>query len=558
MKFALTFLVFSCLLLNSTLFLSDSIDTKSTKSSAVAYFNAWTVGWNADRLKNGLHGYWDSPIFYPVDNTFAFSEPQPATMLVAPLVWVSDSPLLAYKVWLVICLVGNGLAAVLICRRLKHRQTTQWVAGFGMILLPICQQRIDVIQLVPVWGILWFFSSLFLLSQKASVWRGVECGCAFSVCFALCLHHSLFLSLVMSIACVVFLPKLKTPAFFASSLVALFVATILICPMVLPVLQATEEHQFVRSEKLVERLSAHPADYIAGQDNAWLDPLHWFPSLKPDASASRRFQIGWIRMLFAAAAVIIAFRKKRNRRWTTFLILTGLSAFAFSLGPHLDIAGWKPWETVQQFVPGFQQVRNVFRFAWFVQIAVMLLAVAGFDALVDEYQRRRIAYGRSTWRNATLFVAGLIVAAEVWPQPATAHYVPPAHKHRQWVSFVHQECPPGQPIVCLPMSFGDRLKDMEIETRWMLLGLGHSVPMLNGYSGFFPDSYQQVVDTVNTAKASDELFAELMKRRVGLIVVARGFPITNAIKTFQSDSFVVEHLFADEIGVDIYSFRLKP
>ncbi|MEP3479518.1 MAG: hypothetical protein ABJZ55_09745 [Fuerstiella sp.] len=557
MKFAATFLVFVCLLLNGTLFLPDSIDTKSTKSTAVAYFNAWTVGWNADRLKHGMQGYWDSPIFYPVDRTFAFSEPQPATLLVAPLVWLSDSPLVAYKAWLVICLVANGMGGVLICRRLGHRQATQWVAGFSMILLPMSQQRIDVIQLVPVWGMLWFFSTLFLLNRRCSAGRAIECGVSFAACFALCLHHSLFLSLVMSIACVVFLPKLKNGSFVISSVIAIVVAGVLICPMVLPVLKASQEHGFVRSVKIVERLSAYPSHYIASQDNSWLDPLNWFDGLKPDAKKSRRFHLGWIRMLFAVVAVVFCFRQKQNRRWTMFLILTAAAGFVFSLGLHLNLAGWKPWETVQQYVPGFQQVRNVFRFAWFVQIALMLLALSGFDALVNAWDRRRAKTGSGVFAKAMMIMLGCLLAVEVWPEPATAHYVPAAHKHRQWVNFVQQECRAGQPIVCLPMSTGNRLKEMEIETRWMLLGLGHSAPMLNGYSGFFPKPYNHIVSVVNTAQASDQLFAELLFRKVTLIVVARGFPISHQMKTFQSENFELTEVFADDVGIDVYRLRSK-
>lgn len=478
-------------------------------------------------------------------------------MLVAPLVWISDSPLLAYKVWSVLCLVANGLAAVLICRRLDYQPATRWVAGFGMILLPLSQQRIDVIQLVPVWGILWFFSCVFLLDRKPSRGRAIECGIAFATCFALCLHHSLFLSLIMVFACSVYLPRLRHRTYLSSSLIAVVVACVLVAPIVLPIWDATKEHGFVRSAKLIEKLSAYPHHYIASQDNAWLDPLNWVSDFKPEASVSRRFHIGWIRMIFAIAAVVIAFRTKQQRRWTLFLVLIGIAAFAFSLGPHLVVGGWKPWESVQRFVPGFQQVRNVFRFAWFVQLAVMLLAVSSFDSLLLAIDQRKRTANTSIPQKVMLAVFGLILAAEVWPEPTTAHYVPSAAKHRHWVNFVRSECPPGQPIVCLPMAFGDRLKDMEIETRWMLLGLGHGVPMLNGYSGFFPTSYQQVVDIVNTAGASDELFAELMKRRVGLIVVAEGFPITTAMKNFQSENFEVQQQFSDDVGVDIYSFRLK-
>lgn len=557
MKFVLAFLFFACFLLRSTLLAPDCVDTKSTKSPAVAYFNVWTIGWNADRLKHGLSGYWDSPIFYPEANTFALSEPQPATLLVAPLVWASGSPILAYKMWLLICLVANGFFAVLLARRLKFHVASQWVAGFAMILLPMSQQRIDVIQLVPVWGILWFFSCLFELSQKATLKRGIECGVSFAACFYLCLHHSLFLSLLMPFSCLVFVPLFRNRGFAISAVCAAVVATVCVVPVVLPVMEATADHAFTRSPDLVSRLSAYPSQYLASQKNAWLDPLNWFDGWKPDASLSRRFHIGWGRMLFAVIAIAFAFRNRTHRRWTVFLLLTALAAFAFSLGPHLNLGSWVPWSTVQEYVPGFKQVRNVFRFAWFVQIAAVLLAIQGFDILVQRsVQLKHVE--RLTWKRVLATAGlGLLLAFEVWPEPSIQHYAPAARKHKKWVNFLREQCPPGQPVVCLPMAFGNRLKDLEIETRWMLLSLGHGIPMVNGYSGFFPAHYNQLVGVVNRAGASDELLNELMRRQVGLIVVARGFPITNKIRTFQSDQFEMQHLFADEIGVDIYAYRLK-
>jgi hypothetical protein len=42
-------------------------------AATVPLFNVWTVWWNADRAASGFSGYWDAPIFYPTEKTFAFS-----------------------------------------------------------------------------------------------------------------------------------------------------------------------------------------------------------------------------------------------------------------------------------------------------------------------------------------------------------------------------------------------------------------------------------------------------------------------------------------------------
>ena len=55
-----------------------------------------------------------------------------------------------------------------------------------------------------------------------------------------------------------------------------------------------------------------------------------------------------------------------------FLLATGTLAFVCSLGLRLDIYGWQPWSTVSAVFPGLAQARNVFRFAFFVQMVVVL------------------------------------------------------------------------------------------------------------------------------------------------------------------------------------------
>jgi hypothetical protein len=37
-------------------------------------FNAWLLTWGADRLPHGLQGFWNPPVFYPYQNSLAYSE----------------------------------------------------------------------------------------------------------------------------------------------------------------------------------------------------------------------------------------------------------------------------------------------------------------------------------------------------------------------------------------------------------------------------------------------------------------------------------------------------
>ena len=35
--------------------------------------NTWILAWDADRIRHGLHGLWNTPMFFPYDNTVAYS-----------------------------------------------------------------------------------------------------------------------------------------------------------------------------------------------------------------------------------------------------------------------------------------------------------------------------------------------------------------------------------------------------------------------------------------------------------------------------------------------------
>jgi hypothetical protein len=358
-----------------------TLPLKSTSVATVPLFNSWTIGWNAIQLQNGFQTYWDAPIFFPSDNAFAFSEPQPATMLVAPVFWMTGDAESAYKVWMFLSLFLNGCFAALLLRRLGYGVFCQVVGGSAMILLPIAHQQIDVLQLVPLWGILWFWSCLFQLHKTPSLRTGIETGVSFAMCFALCVHHALFMSLLIPFTAVVLVFGLCRMKFALSALTAIAVGAILVLPIILPIRTASTANTFHRSERLVSQLSARPINYVASS------PRSLFKISRFASPPNRRVCVGWTRIVLAAVGIGYGLAFGRRRRWVLFLLLTAALAFALSQGTLLQIGEWKPWLTLSQHVPGFAQVRSAFRFVWFVQMAVVLLAIEGLIACQAIRQR---------------------------------------------------------------------------------------------------------------------------------------------------------------------------
>jgi len=344
---------------------ASTLPTRTTGCATVPLFNLWTVWWNSDRALHGFQGYWDAPIFAPTEDTFAFSEPQPATLLVAPVIWLTGSRGLASNLYLWGSLILNAVFAERLLRATGLRRFWPVAGGALILLLPLVHWQIDVQQLVPLWGILWTWTALRNFTRHPGRRSGFGVGAAVGVSFLLSAHQALMLVLLLS-ASVWLLPfAWRSRGTWAGGLVAVSVGAAIILPFAIPMRQAAERHGFHRSARTVERLSARPADYLAVPGRSLL------PTAVRAERPDWRLSAGWIRTGLAVAGLAIGLSRRRWRRWSLFLGANAGLAFLLSLGPGLNLGGWCPWWTLADLVPGVDQVRSVFRFAFFYQLAVI-------------------------------------------------------------------------------------------------------------------------------------------------------------------------------------------
>lgn len=525
----------------------ETLGLSSSNVATVPLFNAWTIGWNADRFANRFADYWNAPIFFPAHNSFAFSEPQPATLLVSPIVLATGSFIVGYKAYLVLSLFLNGLFAALLLSRLGYHWTLQILGGIGILLLPIIHERIDVIQLLPVWGILWFWSSLFELMERPSFSRSVWLGLSYAVCFTLCIHHSLFLTILTTLSSVVFLPKLFNWNRLLWISIAVLMGSLMVLPLVLPIHKATKEHNFSRQEELVIHLSAHPVDYLNSQSNSVIK----FAAF--EGSPSRQFCVGWIKMLLAIVGLISGIITKQRRQWILFLFMTGLFAFFLSLGPSFHIGELNPWQLLSRHSPGMSQVRSAYRFAWFVQIAVAFLAIEGLRGLFQFYVRYKSRRSLQLSLGFLLLILSILFVGETWPEKTVRADIPAFDKNEKWIEYLRTNKSQQAAIACFPFANGKLVNDFEKTTRWMCYGLKHETPMVNGYSGFFPEEYLRIAklfENHDTEVAGIERLSEL---GVSHLVVSQQYSTSDVMLRLKSPRYSLEHVFADQsAAVDIY------
>ena len=518
----------------------------------VPLFNLWSLWWNADRATHAFSGYWDAPIFHPEAGAFAFSEPQPMTLLVAPVIWLTGSRALAYNLYLWVSLVLNAVFAERLLRIVGVRR---WLAVFGGLLvltLPIVHWQIDVLQLVPMWGTLWLWTALWQMSLRPRLWTGLELGLAMGAAFWACGHHGVFLALLVAVTCWGLRWRICHWRWWVGGGLAVVIAAALIAPLAIPLRNVTRHHEFVRDPALVTQLSAIPGDYTSSSGIPLFAQPRW--GSRPGWHLSP----GWGKWCVAGIGVLLGLWRRRWRRWTWFLMALLLGSLLLSLGPNLKLGSWQPWWTITEYVPGFSQVRNVFRFAFFSQLVVVLLGVQGV-ALLWAIGRWRFRF-RGHRLVTGLCVGGLacVLLLEVRPRTPQMSFVPDARRHADWADFVRRETPPGRAILCLPMSTGDNVGDYELTTRWMYMGTYHGVPLVNGYSGFFPASYFEIQTAVNTKFPDRAVCERLLAENVEFLVVDAVALRTRYYATTRFPGIRLDLVHTSPMGIEVYRLRRVP
>lgn len=533
--------------------LSSHLPLGMEKAATVPLFNVWTLWWNADRAAAGYGGYWDAPMFYPTRNTFAFSEPMPLSVVAAPIIWITGDRILAYNCLLLVALWLNGWVAYRLLRHIHCHWFVALAGGTIMEMLPLVHSWIGVIQLVPVFGILWTFLALYRYSRKPTLTAGALLGAALAATYLMCAYYGLVL-LVLLLVGGGWLAgsRIRQRKMWTALYPGVLVSVALCLPVVLGQYKATAENSFSRPEAYLAGLSAHVADYGAAP---WPQLLRIDPLEAMAKRTTFRLCPGWIKSAFMMIGMIWGLGSRRRRNWTLFCLSVLVIAFLLSLGPCLQVGGWKPYMFLVHHVPGFGQVRNVFRSAVFVQVAVALLAALGLQAGMT-YIRRHIH--RVTVRRTAmgvLVVAGLMAAVEIWPPSQPLYPVPSHALNHGWIHWLSTWTPQDSIVVCVPFPFKPDVVSYEQEALWLYWGTFHHRRMPNGYSSYFPRTFLDLKMPMAEFPRPETL-DRLHGLGVGYCVVKRDSMYgQDTLRYYRYDNHL-ERVFGDDRALmDIYRFK---
>jgi hypothetical protein len=498
--------------------LTDSLPYGTENNPTVQLFNLWTLRWNQDRIGHLFAHYWDAPIFHPTGGTFALSEPQPLTGLVfVPISWLSGNPVLAINIVLLAILTANGLAAARLARHLGAAPGAAVLVGVLAQASPFVATQMGVLQLTVLFPLFLLIDAIVRWAPEAGGGRRIaaEIGLWLAVTFLTCGYYGLFAVVGIGVPALLLARRhWLTRARLAEGAVGLAVFGVLALPFVLS--QASITSDYHRSTKTVRDLSAGGGDFwhLAPQAHG-AGVLPWVR----ESAAGHALYPGTVLLVLGVAGFVLAYRRFHppeqdedppdaqppdvdvdRQRLLLFLILAACLARALALGLNLTVG---PYRLVRAVVPGFESLRSPFRFAVLTEVFLVALAAYGLDALWRWRPDR--PSGTSPNRRPWGAIAAVAVVAagvlEVGIMPVRLFTV---DQHTpDWATFIdehgHDQPVAGDgAIAFLPFPASGSVVDYEATARHMLQALDVGAPTVNGYSGFFPESYDELENAART------------------------------------------------------------
>lgn len=458
-----------------------------------AALNIWAVNWVGTHLFRDPARVADANIFYPERHSLALSEMLLVQgVFAAPAIALGAPAVLAFNVAVFAGFVLTGWAFCL----LVWRWTGSWAAGYvsGSLAAFNAHTLLRIAHLQTLH--LEFFALALFALDRVIVSKRFRDACWLALGFALHAMTSIYL-MVFAVWTLAFATLARSKEIWrtrvAATLLPLVTAAVLAIVLLFPYLS-------VYAELRAHGLARAADDVIAA---SWHDYL----------TTGARVHLPWSRAYFGSAAsysfpgivamvlTVVALSRPPFRADPR----VRMCAIAAAGGIVVSMAGRVPFYPVLHgLIPMLQAVRVQAHLGQFVLLMIAVLAGFGAAAI-----GRRFAAAR--WR---LVAVALVLAVNIEALRAPIGFV--------WFD--------GVPAVYATLADEPRAVVAEvpfpIPQQWFLNGpyminsTKHWRPMLNGYSGFRPDSYERSYEAAR-GFPSDESLIKLHALGVTHVIVHR-------------------------------------
>jgi hypothetical protein len=432
--------------------------------------SAWTLGWDADRLRHALRGIWDAPNFFPYRHTLLYSDHLLGiAIFTAPLQWLSHNAVLAYNAAYLGSWILAGCGMYVLARELTGRRDAAWVAGVIFASQPFRVSHLAHLQwLITGWLplCLWALHRYFRMPRTMLL---VAAAVFFVLQAATASYLAYFALLPILIVSAAEWLRNRVPMAIVirDAVPAAVLAAALMLPIARGYYEVRAQQGLKRSGGDIVAMSADVGDYFSAP-----------PAVKLWSGLGRgrgehELFVGAVAMFLALLALLTGFLQPVVVTYGVVLAV----AFILSLGPQpaawghsLGITG--PYALLLRALPGLDGLRAVARLAVVVQIAVAVLAAFGAAWLID----RRPGAKRVT----ALYVLVVLVVCEGWaaPVPIASFASNPIGAEGEAYNYL-ASLPAGAALE-LPTS----VEDIYPEFLYQFRTLTHRHRVVNGHSGY--------------------------------------------------------------------------
>jgi hypothetical protein len=446
--------------------------TLTRHDNADTFLNQWTLAWVAHAVAHQPLRLFEANIFHPEPHTLAYSEHLVVQGLMgAPLAWLGASPVLVCNIVVLAGLALTGWATALVVAGWTRDWPAALLAGSVAAFNTHTLSRLVHVQALHVEFLPLALLALDRLLARPRVRHALALA-AWAALQMLCSGYLLVFTVVTLASAAAarareWLPgegaRRALPMLALAALLAFVVAT----PFLVPYRQVRAEQGLVRDLDEVARYSATGRSYLSTVGNlhyAWWSHRFYdrtdalFPGVVPLALAA------W------CLATGTAWRDRRAR----MVLAAGAVCVALSFGP-----AFPPYRWVYHALPLLQGIRGAARFGYVAILSTGVLAAFGLASLRG---RARPGAARRAWLAAALVLVGAAnVETLTAPHEYTAFRGVPA-------PYRALALEPEAVVVELPFW---PVEAIQRNGPYVLNSTRHWHPLLNGYSGFVPESYRR-------------------------------------------------------------------
>jgi len=461
-----------------------------------ALFSIWRLAWIAHRLPDQPLELFSANIFYPEDLTLAYSDALLFQGLIAaPFLWAGLSPVLVHNGLVLATFVASGAAMFWLVRDLTKSAAAGVTAGMIFAFQPYRFGHYTQLELLSGWWI----PIAFCLFERAIVSGSVMQWSVLGLVVALqtwsSIYYGVFLVTALGILTIVRLLRagsVPTMATAKAAAIGALVTGVLVVPYLSPYLNTRE---IVGERSVAEITTWSPAlsTYVVTTRDNWL-----YGALFGDRAHPEGILFPGVMALVLACAGAFP---PINRLRIAYIVLL-LLAFDLSLGFN-----GLTYPLLYETALPYRGLRAPGRLFIVVSAALSVLAGFGFARIETNWRTR-------VHRLLPVGAVVTLIAAESATMPLALERVPTPDPIYRWLARQ-----PPSVVLEWPFPKPSNL-GFTFDPAYMYFSTVHWQQLINGYSGFHPPSYINLINAL-TPFPNPAGIAALRKLGVDYIILHR-------------------------------------